>query len=1316
MQINGPTQIQFGSGVMQVPLPVTVTGASGTVTFKVTQVPSSVVSVRKSSTSTPLAIGDILTTAEAANLVATRPSASSAIISPLTFAVTATEAGAKETVTDASTAGVRTRVFPTGATPPAFTIGDVYARDAVKNENFWVPDTQSVNSGTMTVDVLIDLTTARALTKVLSSTQFQIGYGPGTSANWSGVSVRALTSANGTAVSTSSVLSVAPAPVDGMAKKRLSGVVSGASAARFVGFRFLNVPALSYPMILQGFDFEMTGAAGTANYSCTITEAAAPVPAGSAIVYGDPGTRFPLGIYLRGKTSSYQLNVPAGLTLVRQVSTPTTVNASSSYAPDSATGPYVATQTNGGASSSALRVEGSGATFSNGLLSLPQGSFVTTDPLGLAGPSSSDASKDQAPASIAVGFTGTFGTDTPTIASIVEYAKGGVYLIVNWEADTVMLRLERDGQIEEVRSAAVFPKNVEHAIVAKWADNPSGPGGTVTFTKAGLVVGNPITTSLKPRITPAAALESNAVTGNTAAGGTVSIRSLSVAIDKPSVINSYVPVTSGTVSAAVLESLYVDATGVSSTQPARTLTYQPAGGSIQSLDVVVGPYAVAAGTAYRAVLEDWSSGSAVSHPNALVMTKAVRQNCRFEDSFLYGAGTSWTECLPTGPVPVIGGIAYYCEAIRMAGYTQFQFGYDWSNAVMPNNPFGDPTGLESYMVPHKWRIEDQAGNVLGRVERADGGPLNGPDTARIWEGSYDGNGLAMTSPTNRWYPHGTVRAGLIWRSGNPAAFAQADITAQLPRYDDTVPFGGHTGYSNNGGDLRITTYAQANGFGNTRVMPYEPSDYTTQVGRVGITQDPYKGLYNASSLAAVGATWLKYTAFNQMGRSPLTGPGGVRDDRAAIPEPVVHYMYATGATRPHDGKPYAAIALDYLTGYVSDPFHCFEGGRNVPLFKGANASRVITMRDHYYGAGEGSTPPERAYYVMSGREYEIVQSAAPLRVFVPSKGSTSTKPYFGTNAIDGLHAHQYPYWGSLLFKTPEFAFLGAKFFDQARLYENMIIAEPGAQRCFDRPGAWSFLHAVLAWKTASANSDRLYTQAEVLAFAVQDFEEFSDMHKAGFDNPPANVYRNGQLDYARCTYAGALRFGACLVGEEGLMQHDFSIGYWLTALGIGERLGFNAALRAASVKAGAVLDFLIAQHRKRIVGRINEAPRANLLDNSYTFVLWRRNQIAAANGSVAGLPQTYAAVAQQNGNASAWDRSSGGGTEELRDGQAMDQLMAGPSLLLNQLGQSGSDLNAASATVDGWRTQKKNEQLALGVDAGSTWFKFLNAVNNPAIS
>jgi len=1499
MQILGPNQLVFADGSTQKDLALTTSGATGSVGFTVTQIPAQVASVRKTAASAPLAIGATLTSAEAANLVVTRPGGAGSY---------------GPTISASSVVGVRTRVFASGTTAPAFTVGDATFVQAIKDGNMWFPNFPSGGTGTLTVDMLFDVGTAMTLGKVvdwvmslnyggqttdqwtgipavaLASTDgvtiasldaltitsdpadqfgqkklngtvngaasgrwvgirllnvpikypfivkalgvqaqtgsgsipllanpvyfgvhavessgsgasisassvvgvktrvFQpggstpalsdggsvgvqavkdnnywipnypgsatgpvtvdmimdvgsavtlgqigdflmsVGYGGETSDRWTGITAKALISTDGVTVTTLNALTIADGATEPFSNKKISGTVTGASPARWLGIRLENVATSLYPLILEGFGAQSggAGAGATADYIVAIGDSSTDFgttqpPTGSITVYGDPGTRFPLDIYLPSPAASYTLTVPAGLSLVERTSTTVTTTTGSAYPLGNATGPFSPTQTGGGATSAQIAIIGSGKSFDGTFLNLAAGTYLASPALGLNVPTSPDASKTQAPMGMTLKFVGIIPASSYVVASVYSYGEGGMTLFGNSTVGTVVIRIERDGTIQEFTSSAAFSNTQSEDVSVRYTDNASGAGGTIVFLRAGVQVGPAQTTTIKPRLTASAAMESNALTGNTAGGTALKIKNLGFTLDVLTPSYSYVPVGSGAASATRMQNLYVDATGVSTPQAAKTVTYQASGGTAQGVNVVVGPLVVAAGSAYRAVLEDWSTGAAVSHANILVMTRPARQNCRFEDAQLYNLQAPWTECLPQGPVPVINNIAYYCEAVRVGSYVQFQFGYDWTPATMPSNPFGDPTGKESYMVPHKWRIEDSAGNLIARVQRPDGGALNGTDIPRIFAGSYDGNGAAITNATNKWYPHGTVRSGVIWRSGTPTAYTQAVITAQLPRYDLTVPYAMHTGYSNNGGDLRILGNDQLNGFGNTRVMSYEPSNYATLTPQVNVTQDPYRAsLYSGNSLAAVASTWLRYTPFNQMGRSPITGPGGVRDDRAAIAEPVAQYMYDITASRPHDAKPYGAIALDFVTGYVSDPYHCFEAGRCVPLFKGANATRVITLRNHYYGPGEASTPADRAYYIQGGPTYTLVASQNPFRTYVPSKGSAADKPYFGTNEIDAAHAHQFPHWGSMLWQSPEFAFLGHKMWDQDRLYWNIIIAEPSATRWAERDGAWQFLHAALAWKTASSNSDRLYSRAEVIAFVRQDFEWFSDNHKTstpGFDNPPANVYTGGQTDTAKVAYAGASRFGVMFPVGPGFGQHDFFAGYWLTALSIGEKLGFNAAVRAASTKAGAVLDFLIARHRQRIVGRINQAPRANPGGGAdYEFVIWTQAAIAAAGGTVASLPQNYAAVATQNGNGPTWDKIIVSGSTIDRDGQGLDQLIAGPSQLKYQLGLSGSDLDTAQSTVTGWRNQKKSEQAALGVNAGSSWFKYLNAINNPAIS
>ncbi len=570
----------------------------------------------------------------------------------------------------------------------------------------------------------------------------------------------------------------------------------------------------------------------------------------------------------------------------------------------------------------------------------------------------------------------------------------------------------------------------------------------------------------------------------------------------------------------------------------------------------------------------------------------------------------------------------------------------------------------------------------------------------------------MPTANNKWYPKGTVRAGIIWRSHNePPAYSQQDIWNRVPTYNLAVPFASQTGYSVNGGDLRTGTGEQLNGFANFRWMPWESSTYNDMITAGQNTLNPWKVGSDETAIVPNAGVWLKYGPFNQMGRSPITGPGGVRDDRQIMPEPVARYARDVASKRLHDNRDMKQIALDYLTGYVSDPFHCFENGRLTPLFKG-EARRNITLRNHYYGGGEGSTPPEQAYYIQGGRPYEWVTANNPLRVQVPFAGKTSDKPYFGGNMIDVDHAHQYPHWGSLLWQTPEFAFLGHKFMDQARLYTNWILNNGfgEAGEIASRGAAWKFAHAALAWKTASSNSSRLYSRAEVLDWVVFDFEGFYDTYydsTPGYLHPPTSTAGG---DHNNRMYAASQYFGPVLSnGDYGVHQHDFMIGYWLSALHMAHKLGFLDALRAASTKAEAIVNWMITCHQKRITGKLNGGMLVNAIGESYNTPLWTEAQMAAANGSVAALPKTYADIAAaQTVKATSWDTWSEGG----RDGQAMDQLLAGASLL-RDMGRTDSALITAETNALAYLQEKITSETAKGPQtAGSTWFQFLQATNN----
>jgi hypothetical protein len=1041
------------------------------------------------------------------------------------------------------------------------------------------------------------------------------------------------------------------------------------------------------------------------------------------MIYGAPGTVFPLGIMAPGAGASFQLSIPLGLLVAKAVPTISYPRVSASWRFAAAAGTTAST---GDAYALPLGVSvllnpGAITRLLGGRLQLNRDSYLKSAPMGFDFDVTADPATTETPRKLRLSFRGILPltVGTTLLIDLFAWGRGRMCLNVAWTG-AVQCWIGRGDDSQTFTSTIIRLPGIEQTIDVEWINNLTGPGGTISFYLEGEKAGGPFTTTVKPRLPADIEMYSNASLGNTtdSVDGLV-VRTVTVSFLRKQIDYSYVALSGGTVSRDDLEALVVDARAATTSQPAQTLSYVAADGTVTTLDVTVGAFTVPVGQAYKAVLEDWSSGQGVAHPRELVMTRIAAQNCAFEDATLGARQEPWIECLPQGEVPNIAGINYYCEAIRFGGYVQFQFGYDWDIQQMPFNPFGDPTGKRSYMVPHKWRIHDTQGTLLATIETPDGQPLNGTDKAKIFEGPFDGRGCAMVGPGNRWYPHGTVRSGLIWRSADPGAHLAADVRGAIPIFDLSVPFDSHTDYSVNGFDLRIFcggtgSDGQANGFGNIRAISWEPTDYETARLSTDVTADPYHAsLFSTASLTANAALWLRYTPFNVQGRSPITGPGGTRDDRQVIAEPLARYASAPTSTRAHDGRPWREIALHYLTGYVSDAIHAFEGGRNLPLFKGRSA-RPIVMRNHYYGPGVLSVPENQAYFAQGGRVGDVVASVSPLRVKTPGSGDTPETPYFGTTQIDKAHGHQFPGWGSLLFRTPEFAFLGHRFWDQNRLYSNDIIAS--IDLWSTRDGAWAFMHAALAWKTASRNSPRLYSRAEILEFVVRDFETFHSRYYAsspGFLNPPTNILTNGEFNDLNALFAAVPMFGMLSHGGGQLSQADFQIGYWLSALGAAEKLGFNAALRAASAKVGQVLDFLIACHRKRIVGRLTQAPRIQPFGGSYTVSIWNAAQAKAVGGDVAGMPRTYADVQKATGASASWDYYEDGGALQSRDGQAIDQLIAGPAILRYLLGLSGDDILAAQAVANGWRQQKISEEMARGSQAGSTWFRYLQATNNP---
>jgi hypothetical protein len=1055
-------------------------------------------------------------------------------------------------------------------------------------------------------------------------------------------------------------------------------------------------------------------------------------PTGAEVFYAQPNAYTPLNLNVPAEATGITLSrsfTDSELKLRVQEETTTLTPAVGGWRTNAITGPYAVTG-DGINAAATMQKNGTGAaTLRNGNILLAKDQFLATGALGMNFVDTGNPATAFTPPSFTYTFKGvTPGGSRPAVILGDMSGPDGVVMnfhLIDW-GRSMGVSFGRPGNWTTINSDdfATNLNDANHTISFTYTDDPAGPGGTVTFFADGVQLGVSKPAPFKPRFAPGCYIQVNASDGNTTnSNANVEVESIEISYGKPVVTASYVAVPNGAITAAKLNALVVDATSVTTTQPSRTLTYQIGSQPAVNKNIVVGEVAVASiGSAYRAVLEDWSTGAAVPHANQLVMTRPAAQSVTFEDATLAANQGKWNEVEPQGPAPIIDGIRYGCQGIRQGNYVMFQFHYSIDR---PTEPFGNVEGLNTYMRPHKWAIYDKAGTLIERIEQPDGKPLNPCDTTPIWEGQYDGRSVARVSADNRWYPHGTVRSTIIWRNGKPPAYDQTFIDQNLPVFDIPAPFFSHTDGSVNGFDLRIyvggnSGAGQSNGFANWKIMPwkYGTYDYESIKSLSTTTKDPWKNIYTNIGTTGNAALWLNYTPFNSCGRSPISGPGGTRDDRQIIPAPVAEYMNNVIGKRRQDELPLKDIALDYMTSYASDAYHGVEGGRLRPLYKDS-PRRAITLRNHYYGSGEHNIPEDSGFFVQSGRLDGTTASQNPTTVHVPYGGATDKKPYFGFWGGDQSHAHQYPHWGSMLWKSPEFAMLGTACSDQCRMYNQSILDSIWTPAEYaSRDKAWLFMHAALLWKTASKNSTRLYSRAEIMDWVVTDFEAYHDRYitsTPGFQNPPTNIRTGSEVNQNAAIFAGAALFGPVRWDDSGLGFSGFQIGYWLSALHAAHKLGFLAALRAASPKVATVVDFLIGLHRKRVTGQINGGMLLNPLNSDYEFRIWTPAMIATAGGNAGNLAATYGDAATAQGPTPSWDTRKDGASTYDRDGQSMDQLLAAPSLL-KDMGLSGTDLDQAEATATAYRQSKIDQEAARGyATAGTGWFRSAQTTNMPPL-
>jgi hypothetical protein len=173
--------------------------------------------------------------------------------------------------------------------------------------------------------------------------------------------------------------------------------------------------------------------------SISVAETSDSIPPspGDVTVYGDPGTRFPLGLDMAGPSGNYNLTVPSGLSLVKRVVAPTPVTTGSTYSMNALATAYSPSQSNGGVTPNTLTVVGAGATYSSSRLNLPAGTYLSAGAIGISLPTSSDPATTRTPRSITIGFKGILPQDGAPLVSLYEYDRARFSLHGYWQPGQV---------------------------------------------------------------------------------------------------------------------------------------------------------------------------------------------------------------------------------------------------------------------------------------------------------------------------------------------------------------------------------------------------------------------------------------------------------------------------------------------------------------------------------------------------------------------------------------------------------------------------------------------------------------------------------------------------------------------------------------------------------------------------------------------------------------------------------------------------------------------------------------------------------------
>lgn len=196
-----------------------------------------------------------------------------------------------------------------------------------------------------------------------------------------------------------------------------------------------------------------------------------------------------------------------------------------------------------------------------------------------------------------------------------------------------------------------------------------------------------------------------------------------------------------------------------------------------------------------------------------------------------------------------------------------------------------------------------------------------------------------------------------------------------------------------------------------------------------------------------------------------TGPGGVRSDRAIIPQTIAMYFSKPDYVRPLNNEPISELLDHWGLSYFNHPHHYLL---NPKTFASIPHQEVYAGK---WGYGKGTYYGGNDSYVSGGTDYTVpmfgIGSGTNINAGKQDKNGKGPWAY---SSIDFLHNYSCPGWMALLCNDPMFAY------SQKLRTHASIMAQLGGwgptnskpeSHFLNRQHAWRFLHLGMMWKLAS---------------------------------------------------------------------------------------------------------------------------------------------------------------------------------------------------------------------------------------------------------